>query len=318
MGRSFAPPQSISAQARAALMAMQDIPSEPYPDADDDAGWRAYIARSNQGMEMFVAPMRARLKDVTAEPCTLDGVDAFRLQVTQAQDAARIVFDIHGGALIVGGGELCRVTGMRSAAMLGANGYTVDYRMPPDHPYPAALDDCVRAYRAVLRDHAAKDILVVGASAGGNLAAATMLRARDEGLPLPAGLILITPEVDLTESGDSFRTNLGVDPVLKFPLIQANLLYAAGHDLAHPYLSPLFGDFTADFPPTLITSGTRDLFLSNCVRLDNALRRAGRHSQLIVEEAMPHGGFMGSPEDEALERDMRAFAERAWRGEFIL
>ena len=110
--------------------------------------------------------------------------------------------------------------------------------MPPDSPYPAALDDAVATYRALLEIRGPEQIIVGGASAGGNLAAALILRARDEGLPLPAAAILQTPEVDLTESGDSFRTNLGLDTVLTGSLMPANLLYAAGHDLADPYLSP--------------------------------------------------------------------------------
>src|SRR3546814_19850640 len=87
--------------------------------------------------------------------------------------------------------------------------------MPPDHPYPAALDDCIAAYRALLEDHAAWEIIVRGSSAGGHLAAALMLRARDEGLPFPAGLVLATPELDLTDSGDSFPPTEGNDVVLK-------------------------------------------------------------------------------------------------------
>ncbi len=85
----------------------------------------------------------------------------------------------------------------------------------------------------------------------------------------------MTPELDLTESGDSFYTLLGVDTALTSRLMPANLLYAAGHDLTHPYVSPLFGDFTKGFPPTLLVSGTRDLFLSNTVRMHRALRAAG-------------------------------------------
>ena len=149
-----------------------------------------------------------------------------------------------------------------------------------------------------------------GASAGGNLAAALILRARDEGLPLPAAAILQTPELDLTESGDSFRTNLGLDSVLTGSLMPANLLYAAGHDLAHPYLSPLFGDFARGFPPTFLTTGTRDLFLSNTVRMHRALRAADVPTELHVMEAAPHGGFFGTaPEDAQVTRDLRRFVE---------
>lgn len=194
----------------------------------------------------------------------------------------------------------------------GAVTWAVDYRMPPDHPYPAPLDDCVAVYRALLRDHRPEDVVVGGASAGGNLAAALILRARDEGLPLPAAAVLLTPELDLTESGDSFRTNMGVDNVLSRSLMPANLLYAAGHDLAHPYLSPLFGDFSKGFPPTFVSAGTRDLFLSNAVRMHRALRSAGIEAELHVIEAAPHGGFFGAPEDAELDREARRFVDAHW------
>jgi epsilon-lactone hydrolase len=104
-------------------------------------------------------------------------------------------------------------------------------------------------------------------------------------------VILLTPEVDLTESGDTFRTNELIDVVLKGPLPECNGAYAAGHDLTDPYLSPLFADFTTGFPPTLIQSGTRDLFLSNSVMLHRKLRAAGLDAELHVWEAMPHSGF---------------------------
>jgi monoterpene epsilon-lactone hydrolase len=128
--------------------------------------------------------------------------------------------------------------------------------------------------------------------------------------PLPAGLILITPELDLTESGDSFAVIGAANVVLKQSLMPVNLLYAAGHDLADPMLSPVFGDFSKDFPPTAITGGTRDLFLSNAVGMHNALRRSGSYSELFIEEAMPHDGLMGVPEDKLLAAEVRNFADR--------
>ena len=214
----------------------------------------------------------------------------------------------------MGSGEVCRVMGTIAVNRTGVRTYAVDYRMPPEHPYPAALDDCLTVYRALLRDHDPGSIIVGGGSAGGNLAAALILRARDEGLPLPAAAVLATPEVDLTESGDSFNTNIGIDTVLTSPLMPANLLYANGHDLAHPYLSPLFGDFTKGFPPTLLTTGTRDLFLSNTVRMHRALRAAGVAAELHVLEAAPHGGFFGmAPEDAEITKETLRFISDHWR-----
>lgn len=190
--------------------------------------------------------------------------------------------------------------------------YGVDYRMPPEHPYPAALDDCLAAYRHVLDRHAPETIVIGGRSAGGNLAVATVLRGRDEGLPSPAGLVLLSPEVDLTESGDSFETNRMVDVVLPGSLMKNNLLYANGADLAHPYLSPLFGDL-GGLPATFLQTGTRDLLLSNTVRMHRLLRRAKVPTELHVFEAMPHGGFMGgTPEDRELAEEVSRFVRERW------
>jgi epsilon-lactone hydrolase len=136
-----------------------------------------------------------------------------------------------------------------------------------------------------------------------------MLRAGAAGLPMPACLLLISPEVDLTESGDSFRTNEGVDYVLLNGLAASVALYADGHDLTDPHLSPLFGDLTG-FPPTFLQSGTRDLFLSNTVRMHRRLREAGVDAELHVWEAMPHGGFPGAPEDAELTAEVRRFLSR--------
>jgi acetyl esterase/lipase len=163
-------------------------------------------------------------------------------------------------------------------------------------------------YRAALKERPPSHVFVGGGSAGGNLAAALVARAKDEGLPLPAALVLISPEVDLTESGDSFHTNLGIDNVLG-SLMQTNLLYANGHDLGHPYLSPLFADVTG-FPPTFLQAGTRDLFLSNTVRMHRKLRSAGVEAELHVFEAMPHGGFAGAPEDFEVRVEMRRFLDK--------
>ena len=117
-------------------------------------------------------------------------------------------------------------------------------------------------------------------------------------------------EADLTESGDTFETNQYVDVVLKHRLTSSILLYANGHDLKDPYLSPIFGDFTKGYPATMLTSGTRDLFLSNTVRMHRALYRAGIEAELHVWEAMPHGGFFGGPEDNEMYDEQTRFMKK--------
>ena len=291
-----------------------------YPSLDDRAGWQKLISASDARMLAHLEAEASRWGDAamgTCEQISADGVDVFVTTPANADaDDPRICLDVHGGGFIVGGGECCRAMGAFNAARVGLRTWAVDYRMPPDHPYPAALDDCITAYRALLRERPSQQIVIGGAAAGGTLAASLVLRARDEGLPLPAALLLLSPEVDLTESGDSFHTNLGVDMYLLGSLMPMILLYAGEHDLEDPYLSPLFGDFSRGFPPTVLTSGTRDLFLSNTVRMHRALRSAGVSADLHVSEATPHGYLLGTPEDQEIQQEVRLFidAHCPWTG----
>jgi monoterpene epsilon-lactone hydrolase len=310
--RDIPVPAHLSPQAQAWL-AMPRGPRAGYPAIDDSAGWRAHVA----AMDAMVSQMY--FNRPLPVPCTVterrEG-DARGFEIVPqgvSTDDRRVYLDIHGGALIMGSGEVCKAMASGSACRLGVRVVAVDYRMPPDHPYPAGLDDCLAFYKALLRDYAPGEIIVGGGSAGANLAAALLLRARDEGLPMPASTLLMSPEIDLTESGDSFDTNAGIDGMGR--LMPVNLLYAAGAPLDHPYLSPLFSDFTKGFPPAFITAGTRDLFLSNAVRLHRALRAADVPAELHILEAAAHGAFGGtSPEEAALDIETRKFCERWWGG----
>ncbi len=303
-------PVSVSSKAQHVL-AQGPLPDSELPTPDDIDGWKAMV---DFAAEFITADFETKAGHlpVTAQRREVDGVGVFDLVPHESDPAdQRVYLDIHGGALLYGAGECCRLMGTLMAAGLGLHTWAVDYRMPPEHPYPAALDDCLRVYRALLEQTDADRVVVGGTSAGGNLAAALVLRARDEGLPLPAAVLLLSPEVDLTESGDSFQTNLGVDTVLRASLMPINLLYASGHRLDDPYLSPLFGDFSRGYAPTLLYSGTRDLFLSNAVRFHRALRKAGIHAELHVQEAAPHGGFMvDAPEDHDLNAELRQFVDQ--------
>jgi epsilon-lactone hydrolase len=307
--RDIPVPAHLSATARAYLAPLPTWGD--YPALEDKAGWRAYVAAVDEGI---LARIQQLSPNASAKVQERDAVGAkvFDIVPPELEPGDRgVVIEMHGGALILCGGVMCRMMGIGSAVRLKKRVWSVDYRMPPEHPYPSALDDCIAAYRALLTERAPGEIIVSGGSAGGNLAAALLLRARDEGLPMPAGLILGTPEVDLTESGDSFHTNNGVDPGLR-SLMPVNLLYADGHDLRHPYLSPLFGDLEG-FPPTILTTGTRDLFLSNTVRMHRALRAAGVAAELHVTEAGPHTGFPGGPEGAEIDKEVRRFVDRVLR-----
>uniref|UniRef100_UPI0035CA2AEA alpha/beta hydrolase fold domain-containing protein n=1 Tax=uncultured Sphingomonas sp. TaxID=158754 RepID=UPI0035CA2AEA len=310
-------PASISAHARgfmASLVGADGVPlmvGQAPPAADDAAGWAAAKAMTAAMIAQFMAPALAASTS-TVETVELGGAVVHVATPRDPGPDDRAYIDLHGGGLVHGGGEPCRIGALLAADRHRVRSYAVDYRMPPEHPYPAALEDCLAVYRALLERYAPENIIVGGGSAGSNLAAALALRARDEGLPLPAALVLLTPELDLTESGDTFETNRRIDVILTGPLMSTNLLYAAGHDLADPYLSPLFGDFTKGFPPTFLQAGTRDLFLSNAARMHRSLRRAGVSVELHVFEGMPHGGFAGAPEDLEMHAEVNRFVAEHW------
>ncbi|QGZ65369.1 alpha/beta hydrolase [Paraburkholderia acidisoli] len=305
-------PRSISAEAQAALRRLVNAEGVPFnalhvlPELHDIDGWMRLKAAADAQYGAALASLAGQLRS-SVETVEVEGATVHVATPAEPGADDAIYVDLHGGALVMGGGAACRTGAQMQADQLGLRCWGIDYRMPPEHPYPAALDDCLAVYRRLLQRYPAHRIVVGGRSAGGNLAAAMLLRARDEGLPLPAALVLLSPEVDLTESGDSFALNPLVDVVLPHSLMPQNRLYAAGADLAHPYLSPLFGDFSRGFVPTFIQSGTRDLFLSNAVRLHRALRRANVPCELHVFEAMPHGGFMGAPEDRELRAEVHRF-----------
>ncbi len=308
--RDIPPPTTISAAAQRALSDAAAYPVLPRHDPSDHAAWRVAVAESDVAWGVMADGM---LTTCTAsiETREIGGVTCYVATPADAIDAPLYLY-IHGGAFVFGGGLFAKATGALAAERLGVVTVSVDYRMPPDHPFPAAPNDCLAVYRALIADHDPARIVIGGSSAGGNIAAATTLMIRDQGLPLPAAAILMTPEVDLTEAGDTFQTNIMLDVVLKQGLPECNALYAAGHDLADPYLSPLFADFTAGYPPTLIQSGTRDLFLSNSVLLHRKLREAGIEAELHVWEAMPHGGFgFGpAPENAEVSREVARFIRK--------
>jgi epsilon-lactone hydrolase len=308
--RTIPVPKSISPEAQASL-AMVRPAQAPFPALTDKAGWLARIEQMNTGMAaMMREPLMAL--PVTSASEIIAGVPVFVTEPAavpaENQDKALLYF--HGGGLVLLGGEPTGLFARMEAFANRCKVYAVDYRNPPDHPYPAALDDCVAVYRELLKTYKPSQIVISGASGGGNLAASVPLKIRDIGLPLPAAVGLFTPEVDLTESGDTFHTNRDIDVILRGGLPEMNLLYANGADLADPYLSPLFADFTKGFPPTFIQTGTRDVFLSNSARIHRALRKAGIDAELHVWEAMPHGGFGGAPEDQEMRVEFAHFLSK--------
>jgi acetyl esterase/lipase len=279
----------------------------------DNHGWKNLIA-DREAAVMAMSGMGGEFDGAEVEEEDVGGFVVFKIRPDGVSPADRPVYlDFHGGGFIQDGGSIACSRAVDTAKRLEAHVWSVDYRMPPDHPFPTTVDDCVAAYRRLLEARRPEEIILGGASAGGNLAAATTLKARDEGLPLPAACVMISPATDLNEDGDTWNTNEGVDTVMRGSFMPCMELYAGGHDLRNPYLSPVYGDFSKGFPPTILTSGTRDKLLSDTVRFHRALRAAGIKAELHVWEAFGHAGFLGTaPEDAERGREVYRFVHEHW------
>lgn len=306
-------PTTISEQARQVLANPSLALPSNLPPTGDKAAWKALVSQIDAGILDRISS-RLPTQGYTQETRSIAGVTTYVVTPDGvAADDRRVFLDIHGGGFVLGSGEACRLMAIGMALRTGVRVVSMDYRMPPDHPYPAGLDDCLAIYRDLLETHRPADIVVGGISAGANLAAALTLRARDEGLPMPAAVVMMTPASDITGAGDTFHTLRGIDPVLPSEMPEMMALYAGDAPLDHPYVSPQYGDFKPGFPPTFLQSGTRDLLLSNTVRMHRKLRSAGIAAELHVFEAMPHGGFGGrTPEDLELTMELRRFLATHW------
>ncbi len=255
--------------------------TETVPATDDQ--WRELVKQHVAARSGRLAEVRAHCP-VTLDPQVIGGVNCFLVtpEGLPERNAGQLVLHLHGGAYVFGPGLL----GATEAVLLAHYGRTkvlsVDYRMPPDHPFPAALDDAVAVYQALLKTHQPAELGVFGTSAGGGLAAAMLHRLRAAGSPMPAVLGLGTPWADLTKTGDTLNTLEDIDQVLIHydgVLAGAARLYAAGRNLDDPLLSPVNGDF-AGFPPTILIAGTRDMLLSVTVRVHRKLRARGRRGRI--------------------------------------
>jgi monoterpene epsilon-lactone hydrolase len=302
-------PKTISPEAQAALTQPNPYGGESEPDHTDKAAWEK---RSREGNEAFTRMLASRFASGQPRKLTehrLSHATLYEIEPTSLSDryGTKALFYVHGGGFTMGSGISAAYAAFELARLAGLRTFSIDYRMPPQSPFPAGLNDAVEAYRLLLDRYEASNVAVYGPSAGGGLAASCLLKARDLNMPMPVACVLHSPEADLTESGDSFETNLGIDPVLK-RLTNSVALYANGHDLRDPYVSPLFGDFKRGFPPTMLSAGTRDLFLSNTVLMHRALKRAGIPAALSIWEAMGHAGFFGAaPEDRELLQEQVQF-----------
>ena len=225
---------------------------------------------------------------VTVTAAALGGVPTAEITVG-AIEPRHIVLYFHGGVYVIG--DAFQAAGLASQVgrRTGAKVISVDYRLAPEYPYPAAVDDALEAYEALLRGGTApSDIAFAGESAGGGLAIATLVNARDHGLPLPAAAFVMSPYADLTLAGATMETKREADPLLSPQALQARVPdYTAGQDPAAGLISPIFADLSG-LPPLIIQAGTHEVLLDDAIRLARQAATADVEVTLDITPRVPH------------------------------
>lgn len=289
-------PETVSPAARKAL---QNLPDATGPeDLQAHRAMCAELQRTLGGTQM------AR-HGVRMDESTIAGVPV-RIYVppARANRPDGVLLNLHGGGFIVDAGSITE--NVPVAAYSGIPVISVRYRLAPEHPFPAALDDAERVYRELIARHGASRVILYGTSAGACLCAQLLVRLREREVPLPRALGFFSGTADLSRRGDSeffFRPERD-----RIPSVEQFFEYVARHDRSTPRVSPILADLNG-FPPTLCIAGTRDFMLSQTGLFHQALLCAGVDARLLIFEAMPHAHwiFLDLPESEQAFRAMARF-----------
>lgn len=291
LGGAIVPvPAGISAEAQAFLATPPWGDNPPPPAIGPVPMW---VLRGPVDKRMLKLNGIARqFYPVDLEPMEIGGVPCTMVRPTEMppENAGKVLMNLHGGGFVLGSGSLVEAIPVAATAKIPV--IAVDYRLAPEHSYPAAVDDAVAVYKAMLERHAPDRIGIYGSSAGGFLTGQTIVRLQREGLPLPACCGVFTAGGDLTDLGETARifTLMGFWGEGILPVdheVSEIRAYVGDADPEDPGVSPIKGDLSG-FPPTLLMSGTRDAILSASASFHRALRRAGVDADLFVYEAMPH------------------------------
>lgn len=291
--RALPVPKTASPALQALIAAPLPLLWNRHPKSAQD--WKDFVQQADAPRVKTVRALRETM-GVKVEPAAIGGVGVFIVSPSEIPEANRnrLLIHVHGGGYVLGRGEAALPEALLMAGYGRFKVISIDYRMPPEFPYPAAIDDAMAVYKEILKTTDARKIGIFGASTGGAMTMIMVLRAKAEGLPLPGAIAPGTPWSDMTKTGDTYFTNDRVDDELVSYdgwVGDAAALYAGGHDLKDPMLSPIYGDLKG-FPPTILTTGTRDLFLSNTVRVHRKLREAGVIADLIVFEGLSHAQYL--------------------------
>lgn len=247
------------------------------------------LERQRKGQELLgrlISPMLG----IAWEPFKLGPMPAAWTRPERGHDRKHAILYCHGGGYTSGNLGYAKILSSKLAYVTGYEVLSFEYRLAPEHPYPAALEDAVHAWDYLMHQgYGARDVIVAGDSAGGNLALCLTLTLKEQRRMLPKALILMSPWTDLTSSGKSYVENVEIDPMITNDYIRAVRAAYAGEeaDFSNPMLSPLFGDLSG-FPPVFIQAGSNEILLSDSVRLRDRLVMAGVPCRLEVWNDLWH------------------------------
>ena len=236
-----------------------------------------------------VGALLGNSKDILLREVKIQDMDGEWVCVNRAHMKKYVILYCHGGGYSTGSHIYARTLTTKLAGSTSMDVLSFDYRLAPENPYPAATEDAMKAWDyLMLLGYGARDVIIAGDSAGGNLALSLVLRLKEQERLLPRGLVLMSPWTDLTSSGETHETKAEVDPVLDAEYLKRMITnYAEGCELSDPYISPLFGDFSG-FPPVYIQAGDNEILLSDSEMLHKKLIQANVSVKLDVFKGMWH------------------------------
>jgi len=292
-------PETVSKEAQEFLRTLKDpAQAPPSPDPGDLAGWKKVQAFVEKDALIQSEPIVKRYGPTIAAR-NVGGTLVQDVRPKGWKESRKVVVYVHGGGHTL---YSAKSTLGRAAIFADDTGHrviSVDYTLAPEAKFNQMSDEVIAVIQALLKEgHSMKDVLIYGDSSGGGLAAAVVLKMRDKGLGMPAAAILVSPWVDVTRTGDTEFTLAHAEPNYLYEKHSKNAAgaYADPKDQKHPYASPVYGDFSKGFPPTLIQGGTKEILLSGFIRLYQALDRAGLVVKLDIYEGMPHNFASRIPE----------------------
>ena len=268
------------------------------PGPDDIKGWGKVHSALEEAHESSIKSIIQRY-GLNIKSIDFNGVPVLEVKPSGWKDNGKVLVYIHGGAYTMFSARTSLGSSGPVASYTGLRVIAIDYTNPPKAKWQEITDQVLTVFKELLKQgYTMKDIGLYGDSAGGGLAAGSVLKLRDANLGTPAAVVLWSPWADITETGDTYQTLKDSEPNFLYEKVLGPSAdaYASQEDQKHPYVSPVYADFTKGFPPTLIQGGTREIFLSNFVRLYQALDNSGQTVKLDLYEGMPHVFQLKLPE----------------------